>query len=74
MEDKSEKKEDEKDEGSDQISDIKKIMQLNKIGALFLTADKYDKAEKILKKTLDFYIEKKRKKRNPKFFLFNIIL
>ncbi len=68
MEDNSEKKEDEKDEGSDQISDIKKIMQLNKIGALFLTADKYDKAEKILKKTLDFYTEKKEKKEIPNFF------
>ena len=37
-------KNDEKQETSDQISDIKKIMQLNKVGALLLTGDKYEKA------------------------------
>ena len=58
----------EKQETPDQISDIKKIMQLNKIGALLLTGDKYEKAESILKKTLDFYIEKKKKKEIPNFF------
>ena len=58
----------EKEETPDQISDIKKIMQLNKIGALLLTGDKYEKAESILKKTLDFYIEKKKKKEIPNFF------
>ena len=58
----------EKQETPDQISDIKKIMQLNKIGALLLTGDKYEKAESILKKTVDFYIEKKKKKEIPNFF------
>ena len=58
----------EKQETPDQISDIKKIMQLDKIGALLLTGDKYEKAESILKKTLDFYIEKKKKKEIPNFF------
>ena len=58
----------EKQETPDQISDIKKIMQLNKIGALLLTGDKYEKAESILKKTLDFYIEKRNKKEIPNFF------
>ena len=61
-------KNDEKQETSDQISDIKKIMQLNKVGALLLTGDKYEKAESILKKTLDFYLEKKNKKEIPNFF------
>ena len=67
MESNSENNE-EKQETPDQISDIKKIMQLNKIGALLLTGDKYEKAESILKKTLDFYIEKKKKKEIPNFF------
>ena len=61
-------KNEEKQETSDQISDIKKIMQLNKVGALLLTGDKYEKAESILKKTVDFYIEKKKKKEIPNFF------
>ena len=61
-------KNEEKQETSDQISDIKKIMQLNKVGALLLTGDKYEKAESILKKTLDFYLEKKNKKEIPNFF------
>ncbi len=43
-------------------------MQLNKVGALLLTGDKYEKAESILKKTLDFYLEKKNKKEIPNFF------
>ena len=41
------------------LSDFEKIMQLNKLGALFLSGDKYDKALNILSKTLEFYIEKK---------------
>ncbi len=49
-----------KEKTSGQISDIKKIMQLNKVGALLLIGDKYEKAEGILKKTLDFYLEKKK--------------
>ena len=34
------------------LSDFEKIMQLNKLGALFLSGDKYEKAQNILKKTL----------------------
>lgn len=50
------------------LSDFEKIMQLNKLGALFLSGDKYEKAQNILKKTLQFYIEKKEKKEIPNFF------
>lgn len=50
------------------LSDFEKIMQLNKLGALFLSGDKYEKAQNILKKTLEFYIEKKEKKEIPNFF------
>ena len=50
------------------LSDFEKIMQLNKLGALFLSGDKYAKAQNILKKTLQFYIEKKEKKDIPNFF------
>lgn len=50
------------------LSDFEKIMQLNKLGALFLSGDKYDKALNILSKTLEFYIEKKQNKKIPPFF------
>ena len=50
------------------VSDFEKIMQLNKLGALFLSGDKYEKALNILSKTLEFYVEKKQKKQIPPFF------
>lgn len=65
--DKTEEKPKEKEEERE-LSDFEKIMHLNKIGALFLSGDKYDKALSFLKKTLDFYIEKRQKKEIPNFF------
>ncbi len=54
------------------INDFQKVMQMNKLGALFLSNDKYDKAISILSKTLEFYKEKKQSKQIPNFFYNNL--
>lgn len=50
------------------LNDFEKIIHLNKLGAIFLSGDKYEKAQSILKKTLDFYLDKREKKQIPNFF------
>jgi tetratricopeptide (TPR) repeat protein len=56
----------------EECSPFEKIMNLNKLGALFLSADKYDKALSILTKTYEFYITKKESKEIPNFFYSNL--
>jgi len=56
----------------EECTPFEKIMNLNKLGALFLSSDKYDKALSILSKTYDFYIAKKENKEIPNFFYSNL--
>ena len=55
-----------------ELSNFEKIMQLNKLGSLFLAADKFEKALSIFKKTFDFYNDKKSKNEIPNFFYSNL--
>lgn len=56
----------------EELSPFEKIMNLNKLGALFLSSDKTDKAISILTKTLQFYLEKRNNKEIPNFFFSNL--
>ena len=67
----NEKKEEETKNATKAIEDI---LSLNKLGALCIRADNFEKAEKILSKTLKFYLEKIANGTVPYFFLFHFIL
>jgi hypothetical protein len=54
------------------LTPFEKIMDLNKLGALFLAADKNDKAVSILSKTLQYYLDLKQKNEIPNFFYSNL--
>ncbi len=68
MTEKEEEKKLETDEKKVATKAVEDILALNKLGALCIRADNFEKAEKILTKTLKFYLEKIANQTVPYFF------
>ena len=68
MTEKEEEKKLETDEKKAATKAVEDILALNKLGALCIRADNFEKAEKILTKTLKFYLEKIANQTVPYFF------
>jgi tetratricopeptide (TPR) repeat protein len=55
-------------DSEEEMSNFEKILGLNKLGTLFLSADKFDKALVFLSKAFEMYTQKRQSKEIPNFF------
>jgi tetratricopeptide (TPR) repeat protein len=59
-------------DSQEEMSNFEKILGLNKLGSLFLSADKFDKALIFLTKAIEIYTQKRESKEIPNFFFSNL--